>query len=160
MYSFRVMRNILTPVLRQSKKKYTPVGIHARDNQCSNSRMDIYEMRRVRLRKLIDDDFGGRQADFARFVLLAPSQVNRWLSSTAAKIPKINEASARDIEHKCNKPAGWMDSENPFPLLSQQALKIAEIISSLPDVQQAMLINLIETTLEMQRQAQLTIQQS
>lgn len=122
-------------------------------NQCSNKEMDIYEMRISRLRKLIADDFADNQAAFARVTAIKPSQVNRWLSKNAKKIPEMSEQSARYIEEKCRKPSGWMDSDNPIPLLSAQSIKLAEIISSLPDVQQAAMIHLVESTLEMQRQA-------
>lgn len=154
MYSLSFMPDILTALLMQSKKEIsTRVGIHAHDYQCSNARMDIFEIRRNRLEKLIHDDFGGNQAAFSRFTHLKPSQVNRWLSKNAETIPSITEVSAREIERKCNKPQGWMDSDNPMPLLSPHALRLAEIVSSLPGAQQAMIINLIESTLEMQRQA-------
>jgi hypothetical protein len=109
--------------------------------------MDIFEIRRTRLRKLIDDDFDGNQSAFGRFTSYSQTQINKWLSLTNVSRRNITELSAREIEQKCNKPRDWLDSENPIPLLSPSALKVAEIITSLPEVQQAMIINLIETTI-------------
>lgn len=158
MYSLSFMPDIVTAMLMYGKCALTPMGIHATANQCSNEKMDIFETRRVRLKKIIADDFGGNQAAFSRYTSLKASQVNRWLSKTAETIPVITEVSAREIERKCNKPTGWLDNDNPIPLLSPHALRLAEIVTSLPDVQQALIINLVESTLEMQRQAQMVSQ--
>lgn len=117
------------------------------------------QIRISQLRKIIDDDFGGNQAAFCRLTQIKPQQVSRWLSSKAIKIPEISESSASEIEKKCNKPDGWLSCKNPLPILSSQSLKLAEIISSLPDVQQAAIIHLVESTLEMQRQSQILSQQ-
>jgi len=155
MYSLSFMGNRLTRVLNECNNNSTRVGIHNRVFQCSNLGMNTPAMRISKLRKIIDDDFGGSQSSFSAFTEIKPQQVSRWLSKKAAKIPEISEASARDIEKKCRKPAGWMDVESPMPILSSQALKLAEIISSLPEPQQSALIHLVESALEMQRQAQL-----
>lgn len=138
----------------------TSVGIHTPAYQCSNQHMEIFETRIRRLVKLIADDFGGNRAAFARHVGMKPPQVSRWLNNNqGAKRPAINEKSAREIEHKCFKPEGWLDTDNPLPVLSETAIKIAELVSTLPSVQQAHLLHLIETTMEMHRQASMAAKQ-
>lgn len=72
--------------------------------------MDIYQARRTNLLRLIDDDFGGNQTAFAVAVGLKPPQVNRWVSETASEKRRITEDSARHIEERCHKPAGWLDA--------------------------------------------------
>lgn len=71
--------------------------------------MDIYQARRTNLLRLIDDDFGGNQTAFAAAVGLKPPQVNRWVSETASEKRRITEGSARHIEERCHKEAGWLD---------------------------------------------------
>ncbi len=72
--------------------------------------MDIYQARRTNLLRLIDGDFGGNQTAFAVVVGVKPPQVNRWVSETASEKRRITEDSARRIEEKCSKPAGWLDA--------------------------------------------------
>lgn len=119
-----------------------------------NLAMEIFDIRRRRLAKIIDDDFGGNQSAFGRHTGYSQSQINKWLSETNVSKRNITEISAREIEQKCLKPRDWLDSDNPLPLLSPQALKLAEIISSLPAVQQEWIVNLVESALEMKRQSQ------
>lgn len=69
--------------------------------------MDIYQARRTNLLRLIDDDFGGSQTAFAAAVGLKPPQVNRWVSETASEKRRITEGSARHIEERCHKEAGF-----------------------------------------------------
>lgn len=154
MYSLSFMDESLTQVLSQNNSKFTPVGIPVSEKQCLNQPMELFETRKKRLWKIIEEDFGENQAAFSRHVGIKASQVNRWLSDSAEKVPVINEVSARLIEQKCNKPRDWLDSDNPLPLLTPQALKLAEIISSLPAVQQEWIVNLVESALEMKRQSQ------
>ena len=71
--------------------------------------MDIYQARRTNLLRLIDDDFGGNQTAFAVAVGLKPPQVNRWVSETASEKRRITEDSARHIEERRHKEAGWLD---------------------------------------------------
>ena len=72
--------------------------------------MDIYQARRINLLRLIDEDFGGNQTVFAAVVGLKPPQVNRWVSETASEKRRITADSARHIEERCHKPAGWLDA--------------------------------------------------
>jgi hypothetical protein len=75
----------------------------------SNQTMEIFTVRRQRLKLIIDDDFGGNQAAFSRATKIKSPQINRWLSTTAADKRNITEQSARMIEAKAGKPARWLD---------------------------------------------------
>jgi hypothetical protein len=113
----------------------TARGISLKGRVRSNRRMDIFSIRRERLRQLILDDFKGNQAAFSEHTKIKPPQINRWLSMTAADPRKITETSARSIEQKTNKPAGWLDSPGsmdrrltavPSPPLETGAFSIEE----------------------------------
>lgn len=110
-------------MLINSKYECTPVGIYGCTTECSNTDMDIFETRRIKLRQLIDSDFSGNQAAFSRHVDIKPSQINRWLSTTAEKRPVINEVSARQIERKCGKPFDWLD-------MNDQAIRESNMLES------------------------------
>ncbi|WP_369064758.1 helix-turn-helix domain-containing protein [Burkholderia gladioli] len=72
--------------------------------------MDIYAHRRRHLKSLIDTEFNGSQKEFAEHIGVKAPQVSRWLSGTTSDARNISEASARAIEAKCGKLAGWLDS--------------------------------------------------
>lgn len=67
------------------------------------SRMD----RKTLLKRLIDERFGGNQADFARSIKRQPAQVNQWLTGYRA----IGDAGARNIELAIGLPIGFFDSK-------------------------------------------------
>lgn len=72
--------------------------------------MEIELTRLTNLKKLIDDDFDGIKARFARQINKDPSYVSRWLSKKDNKETRsIKSATARYIEQQCNKPSGWLD---------------------------------------------------
>ena len=71
--------------------------------------MDIFNLRRLNLQLLIDVDFNGNQARLSEKTDIKAPQINRWLSTTARDKRNITEKSARNIEKRCDKPAGWMD---------------------------------------------------
>jgi hypothetical protein len=71
--------------------------------------MDIYQIRRQNLIALIEREYSGNQTTFAQTIGIKPPQINRWLSETAGEKRRINENSARRIEEKSGKPAGWLD---------------------------------------------------
>lgn len=62
--------------------------------------MDIYELRKQRLREMIDDHFSGKVARFAAFSGIKSTQIHRWLSDSTTNPRKITEDSAREIEKK------------------------------------------------------------
>lgn len=136
MYSLSFMPTSLTQMLSLRNGKLASMGIPADVNQCSNWDMGIFDTRILRLAKLIRDDFGDNQAAFSRHVDIKASQVNRWLSTTAEKRPVINEISARQIEEKCLKSPGWLDSESDQPILSKHAQECAAIINQMTPEEQ------------------------
>ena len=73
--------------------------------------MDIYELRKRNLKRLIADGVT-TAADVARRIEKPPSQVSRWLSDTTKGPRKITEDSARYIEAAL-QPLGvttlWLD---------------------------------------------------
>ena len=60
-----------------------------------NSGMDIFETRRIRLAKIIDDDFAGNQSAFGRHTGYSQSQINKWLSET--NVSKRNITNPRRL---------------------------------------------------------------
>lgn len=62
--------------------------------------------RREALKRLIDKEFGGRQADFARAIDRSPSLVWQCLNGHRP----IGEKLARTIESKLRLKPGWLDS--------------------------------------------------
>lgn len=67
--------------------------------------MDTNEIRRVKLRQLIDERYGGKVARLAAFLDMKPPQLHRWLSGGQG----VHENSARAIERDCGLPPGWLD---------------------------------------------------
>ncbi len=80
-----------------------------------NSQSDISERyarrmdRAERMRKLIDDRFGGVQADFARAIGRSSAVVWQYLSGHRS----IGEKFARHVESKLNLPRGYLDGAQP-----------------------------------------------
>lgn len=74
-----------------------------------NHVVDVYLIRRERLRQLIDDDFKGNQTAFSEQTKYKAPQINRWLSTRAASLRNITEESAREIERRAGKPEKWLD---------------------------------------------------
>src|SRR5258708_16331300 len=73
-------------------------------------RMDIYDIRRKRLRQLIDEDFDGVAAQFARAVGSEPSYINRVLSDNPTHRKNLGEDLARKYEHATGKSRLWLDT--------------------------------------------------
>lgn len=84
--------------------------------------MEIFAIRRKRLKQIIKDDFNGNQAAFSRESGIKSPQINRWLSETAADRRNITERSARTIEQKAKKPAGWLDKSEPKENRAEQPI--------------------------------------
>lgn len=67
--------------------------------------MDKNEIRRLRLRQLIDERYEGKVARLAAFLDMKPPQLHRWLAGGQG----VHENSARGIERDCGLPPGWLD---------------------------------------------------
>lgn len=79
--------------------------------------MDMTEIRRTRLRKLIDEHFGGVVLRLAERLQKKPPQVHRWLAENGQG---IHETSAREIERLCHMPNGWLDGDPVAQLAAEQ----------------------------------------
>lgn len=71
--------------------------------------MDIKDIRRFRLRKLVLTRFSGKQSAFADAIGRSASYVARLFSENPAHSRNIGEALARDIERLCEVPVGFLD---------------------------------------------------
>lgn len=72
--------------------------------------MDTKEIRRLRLRQIIDERYDGFAGQFADAHGFKRPQVSRWVTENAVSRQGISEQSARAIETREGKPSGWMDS--------------------------------------------------
>lgn len=71
--------------------------------------MDIKDIRRYRLRKLVTFQFGGKQSAFADAIGRSPSYVARLFSDNPAHARNIGESLARQIEIACGLPTNFLD---------------------------------------------------
>lgn len=67
--------------------------------------MNVKEVRKIKLQRLIDHRFGGVAARLAAALEMKPPQLNRWLTGGQG----ISEESARSMERKLSLAGGWMD---------------------------------------------------
>lgn len=72
--------------------------------------MDVKEIRRHRLRKLVDDRFEGKQGRLADDCGIKRPQLSRWLTNNEASRQGIAEESARAIEIRLKLTPGWLDA--------------------------------------------------
>ncbi len=100
------------------------VNSHANLSVAYSSSMDARVDRRTLLRKLIDDRFHGRVAEFARAIGRSPSQVHQWLHGHR----RLGDAGARHIEKTLpGLWQGYFDGEPPPSDLETVADRIKEI---------------------------------
>lgn len=71
------------------------------------------------MRQLIDERFGGSQAEFARAVNRSPAVVWQYLSGRR----KIGEKFARHVESSLRLPTHWMDQAEQQPALPQSNIE-------------------------------------
>lgn len=72
--------------------------------------MDKYEIRRLRVLKLMEEDFEGVIAKFADRIERSPSYVGRMLYPAGKKAKKnISDTLIEVIEDKCDLTPGWLD---------------------------------------------------
>lgn len=108
--------------------------------------MDIHEIRRRNLRKIIEEQFDGSAAELTRQVDIDPSYISRiFIIKKSQHRRNIGNKIARKIEKACGKPHGWMDqphgqsqpTEEGGPRLTKEAIKIAWQWLALPKAQRA-----------------------
>ncbi|GEM_PF-5468793 len=73
--------------------------------------MDIYEIRRRNLDRIIEEDFGANRSELARAMGKHENSLGRFFTeSDYAR--NIGSAVAREIEQAAKRPEGWMDTEH------------------------------------------------
>ncbi len=83
--------------------------------------MDLYEIRRRRVRQLIKERFGGFNTHFASMMEWPPTDVSRFFVR-GKHGRKISETKARAIERRCRLERYWLDQDQSAPLSIQQPL--------------------------------------
>lgn len=71
--------------------------------------MDVYEVRRQRLKELIQAVTQGNVAVFAGRFGYQPAQLSQYLSNTYNGGRSIGERAARALEQRVSAPVGWLD---------------------------------------------------
>ena len=73
------------------------------------------EVRRENLRRLIDEKFNGRDADFARYCGMEPARISQVLSKTYRDGKNFGEKAARNIEQAAGLPLLFLDQSEQTP---------------------------------------------
>ena len=71
--------------------------------------MDTKDIRRARIRQIIDRDFAGIDANFAKHIGRQPSYIARIFTARTEHQRNIGEALARTIEIECHLQPGFLD---------------------------------------------------
>lgn len=75
--------------------------------------MDATDIRRERLKQWIQEEFDGRVASLCRYYDL-PGSMASYLSQLLSGHRVFGERAARNLEQKCRRPVGWLDT-SPKP---------------------------------------------
>ncbi len=114
--------------------------------------MDINAVRRQNLRLLIDEEFQGSLAEFARFVGKDPNYISRYFSQ-GNQMRNIGTATARHVEQRLKRPHGWLDRMHgtvqeaegaSYKILPAEAQQIAETWLDLPKTYREVVRDLLE----------------
>lgn len=95
--------------------------------------MEIKDIRRARVRQIIDRDFGGKDADFAARVDKQPSYISRLFTDKAEHLRNIGEKMARDFEMKCGLEPGSLD--RPLSEGELSAISVSSAAKGRPQVE-------------------------
>jgi hypothetical protein len=71
--------------------------------------MDIFEIRRSRLKHLVGEIANGNVSIFAGRFGYSPAQISQYLSSTYNDGRSMGERVARTLEQRVSVPQGWLD---------------------------------------------------
>lgn len=99
--------------------------------------MGLYEIRRKRLRQLIDERFDGVNAKLAEAMQWPATDLSRFFVK-GKHGRNISERKARELERKCRVGKYWLDQPESAPLTVQQPLPVYNIAED----EQARLIEL------------------
>lgn len=99
--------------------------------------MNTTDIRRLRLRKLIDEQFSGVVLRLANRLDMKPPQLHRWLGGGQG----MREDSARTIEDKLGLSRFWLDQEtdlslssNTHPSQESAESRVVENVTPAPDI--------------------------
>ena len=106
-------------VYPQVHKKINPEGIYREVTSWDSFGMDVFEIRKKRLRELINSNFDGVQRRFADAIDRQPDYVSRILKGTK----RLGEQLARDIESTLGLPPRWLDAISPPESATQGQVK-------------------------------------
>lgn len=82
--------------------------------------MNVFDVRRVNLRSLIEEKYEGNRAAFCRATGKNPNLINLLLTNNKDYHRNIGEKLARDIERRMSLPDGWLDRAAGATAASQQ----------------------------------------
>jgi hypothetical protein len=82
--------------------------------------MNVFDVRRVNLRSLIEERFEGNRAAFCRHTGKNPNLINLLLTHNKEYHRNIGEKLARDIEGRMSLQEGWLDRVAGATATSQQ----------------------------------------
>ena len=92
------MRSMTATITCRLSSVNNPTGTYQIGTRVlSSATMDIYEIRRLRLRELIKFRYGGIVKRCAESLEMKPPQIHRWLSTTSKDSRRIEYDSARGI---------------------------------------------------------------
>lgn len=91
--------------------------------------MEIKEIRRLRLRQLIDEKFNGKATRLAEALDMKPPQIHRWLNGGQGMV----EESAKKICDKLSLPPGYLDREGDAPGLPAEVSGLFDTVKSLTE---------------------------
>ncbi len=92
-----------------TKQMYQVKVISLLGNKWCNGRMDIHDIRRLRLKQLISERFGGSAAKFSLEAEVSSSYLSRIFTSNPAHRRNVGEKLARNLERKLGLEDGWLD---------------------------------------------------
>ncbi len=120
----------------------------------------LFETRRNRLQRLVDDECDGNAAELARVTSTKPTAVYRWLGARQ----NISEESAITLEACFGKPLGWLsgfipDQQSPLIVAEPQATyrkphfdhatqEIANLVQRLPAAEKRSVKRFVLMTLD------------
>lgn len=97
-----------------------------------NAVMDTRDLRRIWLRQLISDQFGGVDAAFAAHVGKQASYISRIFTDKPEHRRNISENMAREIEAACGLEPGWLDRPIGQPNLQRHISRDPEAVMDGP----------------------------
>lgn len=119
---FRSIPAILTAQLIESNNC---LGNSDGEIPVAKYRMDVKQIRLIRLRQHIGDKYDGFSGRLADALGMKRPQLTRWVTKNSEARQGISEESARDIEKKEGLPKGWLDRLDD----SQEGVTMAPLVA-------------------------------